>query len=87
MVSFLVWCMDHCTSSFFNAASKELHVSLSNMESVKEKEKMKAVAAAKAVSENVKRANIFENCNRSNHLRKQKRLEDSQNAREIDLHC
>ena len=57
------------------------------MESVKEKEKIKAVAAAREVSENLKRANILENYNRSNHLRKQKRLEDSQNAREIDLHC
>ena len=55
------------------------------MESVKEKKKMKAVAAAKEASENVKRANILENYNRSNHWRKQWRLEDSQNAREIDL--
>ena len=40
--------------------SKDLHVSLSNVENVKEKEKMKVLAAAKEVSENVKRAKILE---------------------------
>ena len=48
-------------SSFFPAVSKELHVSLSNVEIVKEMEKMKVVAVAKEVSENVKRAKILEN--------------------------
>ena len=71
-------------SSFFAAVSKDLHVSLSNVENVKEKEKMKVLAAAKEVSENVKRAKILENYNSSNQLRKQRRLEDSQNAREFD---
>ena len=71
-------------SSFFPAVSKELHVSLSNVENVKEMEKMKVLAAAKEVSENVKRAKILENYNSSNQLRKQRRLEDSQNAREFD---
>ena len=56
-------------SSFFAAVSKDLHVSLSNVENVKEKEKMKVLA---------------ENYNSSNQLRKQRRLEDSQNAREFD---
>ena len=45
-------------SSFFPAVSKDLHVSLSNVENVKEKEKIKVLAAAKEVSENVKRAKI-----------------------------
>ena len=45
-------------SFFFPAVSKDLHVSLSNVENVKEKEKMKVLAAAKEVSENVKRAKI-----------------------------
>ena len=54
------------------------------MENVKEMEKMKVLAAAKEVSENVKRAKILENYNSSNQLRKQRRLEDSQNAREFD---
>ena len=36
------------------------HVSLSNVENVKEREKMKVLAAAKEVSENVKRAKILE---------------------------
>ena len=71
-------------SSFFAAVSKDLHVSLSNVENVKEKEKMKVLAAANEVSENVKRAKILENYNSSNQLRKQRRLEDSQNAREFD---
>ena len=71
-------------SSFFAAVSKDLHVSLSNVENVKEKEKMKVLAAAKEVSENVKRAKILENYDSSNQLRKQRRLEDSQNAREFD---
>ena len=71
-------------SSFFAAVSKNLHVSLSNVENVKEKEKMKVIAAAKEVSENVKRAKILENYDSSNQLRKQRRLEDSQNAREFD---
>ena len=71
-------------SSFFPAVSKDLHVSLSNVENVKEKEKMKVLAAAKEVSENVKRAKILENYESSNQLRKQRRLEDSQNAREFD---
>ena len=61
-------------SSFFPAVSKDLHVSLS-----------KVLAAAKEVSENVKRAKILENYESSNQLRKQRRLEDSQNAREFDL--
>ena len=64
--------------------SKDLHVSLSNVENVEEKEKMKVLAAAKEVSENVERAKILENYNSSNQLRKQRRLEDSQNAREFD---
>ena len=34
-------------TSFFPAVSKDLHVSLSNVENVKEKEKMKVLAAAK----------------------------------------
>ena len=51
-------------SSFFPAVSKELHVSLSNVENVKEMEKMKVLAAAKEVSENVKRAKILENWSR-----------------------
>ena len=72
-------------SSFFPAVSKDLHVSLSNVENVKEKEQMKVLAAAKEVSENVKRAKILENYESSNQLRKQRRLEDSQNAREFDL--
>ena len=38
-------------SSFFPVVSKELHVSLSNVENVREKEKTKALAAAKEVSE------------------------------------
>ena len=71
-------------SSFFAAVSKDLHVSLSNVENVKEKEKMKVLAAAEEVSENVKRAKILENYDSSNQLRKQRRLEDSQNAREFD---
>ena len=71
-------------SSFFAAVSKDLHVSLSNVKNVKEKEKMKVLAAAKEVSENVKRAKILENYDSSNQLRKQRRLEDSQNAREFD---
>ena len=71
-------------SSFFPAVSKDLHVSLSNVENVKEKEKVKVLAAAKEVSENVKRAKVLENYNSSNQLRKQRRLEDSQNAREFD---
>ena len=71
-------------SSFFPAVSKDLHISLSNVENVKEKEKMKVLAAAKEVSENVKRAKILENYDSSNQLRKQRRLEDSQNAREFD---
>ena len=71
-------------SSFFPAVSKELHVSLSNVENVKEMKKMKVLAAAKGVSENVKRAKILENYNSSNQLRKQRRLEDRQNAREFD---
>ena len=71
-------------SSFFPAVSKDLHISLSNVENVKEKENMKVLAAAKEVSENVKRAKILENYNSSNQLRKQRRLEDSQNAREFD---
>ena len=71
-------------SSFFPAVSKDLHVSLSNVENVKEREKMKVLAAAKEVSENVKRAKILENYESSNQLRKQRRLEDSQNAREFD---
>ena len=45
---------------------------------------MKVLAAAKEVSENVKRAKILENYNSSNQLRKQRRLEDSQNAGEFD---
>ena len=57
------------------------------MENVNEKEKTKALAAAKEVTENVKRARILENYNRSNQVRKRRRLEYSQNAREIDLHC
>ena len=69
-------------SSFSPAVSKDLHVSLSNVENVKEREKMKVLAAAKEVSsENVKRAKILENYESSNQLRKQRRLEDSQNAR------
>ena len=52
-------------SSFFDAVSKELHASLSNVENVKEKETTKASAADKEVSENVKRAKILENYNRS----------------------
>ena len=68
-------------SSFFPAVSKDLHVSLSNVENVKEREKMKVLAAAKEVSENVKRAKILENYESSNQLTKQRRLEDSQNAR------
>ena len=71
-------------SSFFPAVSKELHVSLSNVENVKEIKKMKVLAAAKEVSENVKRAKILENYNSCNQLRTQRRLEDSQNAREFD---
>ena len=71
-------------SSFFPAVSKELHVSLSNVENVKEIKKMKVLAAAKEVSENVKKAKILENYNSSNQLRKQRRLEGSQNAREFD---
>ena len=51
-------------SSFFPAVSKELHVSLLNVENVKEMEKMKVLAAAKEVSENVKRAKILENWSR-----------------------
>ena len=54
------------------------------VENVKEKEKMKVLAAAQEVSENVKRAKILENYNSSNQLRQQRRLEDSQNAREFD---
>ena len=46
-------------SSFFPAVSKDLHVSLSNVENVEEREKMKVLAAAKEVSENVKRAKIM----------------------------
>ena len=34
-------------SSFFDAVSKEMHVSLLNAENVKEKDKTKALAAAK----------------------------------------
>ena len=64
--------------------SKDLHVSLSNVENVEEKEKMKVLAAAKEVSENVERAKILENYNSSNQLRKQRWLEDSQNAWEFD---
>ena len=71
-------------SSFFPAVSKELHVSLSIVENVKEMKKMKVLAAAKGVSENVKRAKILENYNSCNQLRKQRRLEDRQNAREFD---
>ena len=48
-------------SSFFAAVSEDLHVSLSNVENVKEKEKMKVLSAAEEVSENVKRAKILEN--------------------------
>ena len=48
-------------SSFFPAVSKELHVSLLNVENVKEMEKMKVLAAAKEVSENVKREKSLEN--------------------------
>ena len=44
----------------------------------------KVLAADKEVSENVKRAKILENYNSSNQLRMQRRLEDSQNAREFD---
>ena len=61
-----------------------MHVSLLNMENVIEKEKTKALAAAKEVSENTKRAKLLENYNRSSQLKKQRRLEVSQNAREID---
>ena len=61
-----------------------MHVSLSNVENVRDKEKMKVVAAAKEASEKVKRAKILQSYNRSNQLRKQKRLEDRQHAREID---
>ena len=69
-------------SSFFPAVSKDLHDSLSNVENVKEREKMKVLAAAKEVSsENVKGAKILENYESSNQLTKQRRLEDSQNAR------
>ena len=68
-------------SSFFPAVSQELHVSLSNVVNVKEMEKMKALAAAKEVSENVKKAKILENYNSSNQLIKQRRLEDSQKIR------
>ena len=57
-------------SSFSPAVSKELHVSLSNVDNVKEMEKMKALAAAKEVSENVKKAKILEIYNGSNQLRK-----------------
>ena len=71
-------------SSFFPAVFKELHVSLSNVENVKEMEKTKVLAAAKEVSENVKRAKILENYNSSNQLKKQRRMEDNQNAREFD---
>ena len=71
-------------SSFFPAVSKDLHVSLSNVENVKERERMKVLAAAKEVSENVKRAKVLENYENSNQLKKQRRLEDSQNAREFD---
>ena len=39
--------------------SKKLHVSLSNVENVKEMEKMKAVAAAKKVSVNVTQAYLI----------------------------
>ena len=56
-------------SSYLDAVSKEVHVSLSNVENVEEKEKNKALAAATEVFENVKRAKILENYNRSNHLR------------------
>ena len=71
-------------SSFFPAVSKDLHVSLSNVENVKEKEKMIVLTAAKEVSENVNREKILENYESSNQLRKQRRLEDSQNTREFD---
>ena len=43
-------------SSFFQVVFKEMHVSLSNVESVREKEKSKALAAAKKISEDLKRA-------------------------------
>ena len=46
-------------SSFFPVVSKDQYVSLSNVENVKEREKMKVLAAAKEVSENVKRAKIM----------------------------
>ena len=71
-------------SSFFYAVSKEMHVSLLNVKNVKEKEKTKALAAAKEVPENTRRAKLLENYSRSSQLRKQRRLEESQNAREID---
>ena len=61
-------------SSFFPVVSKDQYVSLSNVENVKEREKMKVLAAAKEVSENVKRAKILENYESSNRLRKQRRL-------------
>ena len=48
-------------SSFFPAVSEDLHVSLSNVQNVKEREKMIVLAAAKEVSKNVKRAKILEN--------------------------
>ena len=63
-------------SSFFPAVSKEQHVSLSKVESVREMKKTKALAATKEVSENGKKAMILENYNRSNQLRKQRQLED-----------
>ena len=50
-------------SFFFPVVSKELHVSLSNVENVREKEKRKAFAAANEVSENMRRAKILENYN------------------------
>ena len=63
-------------SSFFPAVSKEQHVSLSKVESVREMKKTKALAATKEVSENGEKAMILENYNRSNQLRKQRQLED-----------
>jgi hypothetical protein len=71
-------------SSFFPAVSKDLHVTLLNVENVRDKEKMKSLAAAKEVAENLKRTKILENYDRNNQLRKQRRLKDRQNAIEID---
>jgi hypothetical protein len=49
------------------------------VENVRDKEKMKSLAAAKEVAENLKRAKILENYDRNNQLRKQRRLKDRQN--------